>query len=148
MIDLTKLVREFPDFDLATLPALPEGFVDHSWHNDVCPCFRYEKLRLTLWIDYADPAKRELKATCRFGLILEDWPISNSDADRAYIAETDDWPAVLVAMANTALDYDIDRTEPLFGKASFDDVYLMAIGIASRLGLEVLIDGENVTFKG
>ena len=30
---------EFPDYPLADLPALPEGFADLSWHNDTCPSY-------------------------------------------------------------------------------------------------------------
>ena len=63
---------EFRDFDdlTAILEQLPVQFIDHSWANDSCPNFQFaatedgEQLsypRLFLWIDYADPAKREIQ---------------------------------------------------------------------------------------
>ena len=63
---------EFSDFDDLTtiLEQLPVRFIDHSWVNDSCPNFQFaatvagEHLsypRLVLWIDYADPAKREIQ---------------------------------------------------------------------------------------
>lgn len=51
---------EFPHYD-DTL-TLPEGWVDTSWHNDVCPSF--EKLigdmRYRIWCDFKDPELREV----------------------------------------------------------------------------------------
>ena len=63
---------EFPDFDDLTpiLAQLPAKFIDHSWVNDSCPNFQFAATedgvqlsypRLVLWIDYADPAKREIQ---------------------------------------------------------------------------------------
>jgi hypothetical protein len=58
---------EFPDFDY-DLPDLGAGWVDNSWHNDVCPSLDYkigtdefgqEKV-LRIWFDYANPEMREI----------------------------------------------------------------------------------------
>ena len=54
-----KFSQEFPDFPAADFPALPEGFTDSSWHNDVCPSMKNETLGLFIFVDYADRAKRE-----------------------------------------------------------------------------------------
>lgn len=51
---------EFPDFPAADLPELPEGFTDTSWHNDACPSFESEELKVKVWTEYADPKNREL----------------------------------------------------------------------------------------
>jgi hypothetical protein len=31
--------EEFPDFDPAAMPAIPQHWGDTSWHNDACPSF-------------------------------------------------------------------------------------------------------------
>jgi len=72
----TSYNTEFPDF--GELPALVSErlasgqLVDQSWHNDVCPSFStvrgdkvisaagdFENVPV-LWVDYADPAFREM----------------------------------------------------------------------------------------
>ena len=87
----TLLVREFPDYDVTTLPVIPEGFVDSSWHNDACPSFT--KGNLQLFVDYADPAMRETeyggKDSPRFVLIQE---------DAEPLVVTDNWSEVLAAI--------------------------------------------------
>lgn len=58
---------EFPDFTLDV--TIPDGFEDHSWHNDVCPHFVKqisENRCLSLWIDYADRAASEFPDFPRF----------------------------------------------------------------------------------
>jgi hypothetical protein len=32
--------QEFPNFDPATMPEIPTGWEDISWHNDACPSLR------------------------------------------------------------------------------------------------------------
>lgn len=53
---------EFPTFDPATMPAMPDGFVDNSWGNDMCPNFilNLPGLRwVEIWVDFANPEDRE-----------------------------------------------------------------------------------------
>jgi hypothetical protein len=93
--------QEFPEYDPATMPALPEGWLDTSWRNDACPSYQNEALRLQVWIDFEKPEDRaygdEIK---RFGLynITEDGCIED---DTAIIA-TDDWEEVLAAVKRHA----------------------------------------------
>lgn len=47
---------------------IPEGFVDSSWHNDLCPSFTNRELGLLLYIDHMDPKEREYDDTKRFSL--------------------------------------------------------------------------------
>jgi hypothetical protein len=64
---------EFPDFVLDV--AIPAGFVDNSWHNNVMPCWYRElpdERMMVLWIDYADPALRDHPYNVRFVLHLMD----------------------------------------------------------------------------
>jgi hypothetical protein len=55
-----RLQSEFPDFDIATLPAIPLHWEDSSWHNDVCPSFTIGD-SVCVFIDYANPQQREVQ---------------------------------------------------------------------------------------
>lgn len=86
--------QEFPDFDLDI--AIPEGFEDVSWVNDTCPSFQHKELDLLLFVDYADPSKREHEDTLRFSLITtEDGMLTDARDDLAY---TDDFAEVLAKL--------------------------------------------------
>ncbi|MDX0262906.1 hypothetical protein GOC60_17130 [Sinorhizobium meliloti] len=85
---------EFPGFDPATMPPLPEGFVDISWHNDACPSFMDPKTRLRLFVDYADPAEREMTRGFRFSLHTCD-----KDGDCLQpVIDSDDWGDIAAAI--------------------------------------------------
>jgi len=77
---MTNYRDEFPDFSAGDMPAIPEGFEDLSWHNDVCPSF--ERNGLKLWVDYLNPNRRELKGK-RFTLTHGD--------DAVLVFATDEW---------------------------------------------------------
>lgn len=83
---------EFPDFVLDVM--IPEGFSDHSWHNDVCP--RFEKnlpdgRYLTIWIDFADKKDREYSNCERFAVDL-----NNSDSTYLKtLIRSDDWQEIV-----------------------------------------------------
>ena len=97
MTDLSRLRIEFPDFDFDTLPELPEGFEDNSWHNDVCPCFI--KGRFCLWIAEGDKAKREYPEAPRYSLELLDEDGQHDDKAEAWLLTTDDWSEVLAKVS-------------------------------------------------
>ena len=46
---------EFPDYD--DILSFPEGWIDDSWHNDVCPKFIKDKI--LIWCDYKEFDRRE-----------------------------------------------------------------------------------------
>ena len=48
----------FPEYDTATLPAIPERWVDISWCNDVCPS--WQAYGYQIFVDFANPDDREL----------------------------------------------------------------------------------------
>jgi len=50
---------EFPDFGEMDVK-IPDWLEDCSWHNDACPSFCNEELDIHLFVDYADPALREM----------------------------------------------------------------------------------------
>jgi hypothetical protein len=94
---------EFPDFPAADMPAIPAGFVDSSWCNDACPTIQSEALRLSIFIDYADPAQRELgEDTDRF-LVLQLDAEGSYTGDEPLVA-TNDWSEVLAFIASKQAD--------------------------------------------
>lgn len=77
----------FPDYPTADLPPIPAHWRDSSWHNDACPSFTVAGLQV--FIDYADPAKREHPGEPRFCVTTE-------DADN--VLATDIWDEVVLAV--------------------------------------------------
>ena len=47
----------FPKYDTATLPAIPEGWVDTSWRHDACPSWQTNGYHI--FVDFANPDDRE-----------------------------------------------------------------------------------------
>lgn len=82
--------KEFPDFDPATMPAIPGGFSDISWKNDAMPSFECTKLGLVLWIDFLKPEDRETPGMKRFMA----HPMHSEGRSHCFI-ETDDWAEML-----------------------------------------------------
>lgn len=81
---MTDYREEFPDFDPATMPVLPQGFADHSWHNDAMPFFVAGLVGL--WVNYAAPQDREVQGL-RFGLEVMEEDGSHADTDAETRAE-------------------------------------------------------------
>lgn len=85
---------EFRYFDF-DIPTLPIGFDDCSWKNNICPSFerKYNETEyVTLWVDYANPERRECGGK-QFALtILKDDCLCQ---DVIYLLETDSWDEVL-----------------------------------------------------
>jgi hypothetical protein len=61
---------EFPDYDDTI--ALPNGWVDASWHNDICPSFEkdFKEGTYKIFCDYKNPERREVGgerfSVCRY----------------------------------------------------------------------------------
>ena len=84
---LDNLKNAFPDFDVNTLPAIPETWVDGSWHHDVCPAFFIGEgdSAVQVFIDFVNAAEREMPDTTRFCVLMPDGTTFGSD----------DWSEVL-----------------------------------------------------
>lgn len=101
------LAKEFPDYQLATLPAsFPTGLEDTSWHNDAMPSFQCNLSGAHLFVDYADKALSERPEAPRYRLDqlqrfpeaegLEShwgWPLNS---ERTLIVESDDFEGVIL----------------------------------------------------
>ncbi|HTE37501.1 MAG TPA: hypothetical protein VK630_13245 [Reyranella sp.] len=88
----------FPDFPEADMPAIPETFVDISWHNDTSPSFEHAQ-GYRLFVDYANDAAREFPGGKRFTL----YPLNEAGEQGAELVETDDWSEMLAALADRDL---------------------------------------------
>ena len=99
MTDFSKLTHEFPDMPLDSLPPIPRHWEDMSWHNEVSPSFlaytRIDGHYIRVWIDYPDPADREL-CVKRYAAGWYDAEHS-AYADHPFI-ESDDWDSILSAV--------------------------------------------------
>ena len=93
---MTTYRDEFPDFPEADMPAMPEGFTDSSWHNDVCPSIQNEKLGLRIFIDYVDVDQREVQENGGRFIVYrtDDNKMPNDD-----VLVTDNWDEVLACIA-------------------------------------------------
>lgn len=83
---------EFPDFDPATMPAIPETWIDQSWHNETCPRFHTPN-GLVVFVDFADDGDREFGGGTRFSVHID-------GDDLEVLHEGDDWDAVLAFVAS------------------------------------------------
>ena len=86
-----RLQFAFPDYDLATLPSIPETWQDTSWCNDCCPSFALPN-GLEVWIDYRDVTLREFghlePTAARFSVLRR-----TDDVEQLFWS--DDWQDVL-----------------------------------------------------
>ena len=85
--------REFRYFDFE-IPQLPDGFRDDSWHNNVCPSFIkvLDDQIITLWVDYKNPKRRELKAK-QFFVTSE--PNNDEINEVTHLFETNSWQVAM-----------------------------------------------------
>lgn len=86
------ITNEFPDYAPETLPAIPAGWEDTSWHNDACPSFTVANVQVM--IDYEVPELRETPELKRFSAFTFD--------DEGYTENfilTDSWDELLAAVA-------------------------------------------------
>lgn len=93
LMNLERLRREFPDYDITTLPTLPEGFVDASSYIDAAPSFENAERGLKVYVDYANYADRESGRSQRFCVSRYD------EEDEDVVLSTNDWAEVLRFLA-------------------------------------------------
>ncbi|WP_370539575.1 hypothetical protein [Achromobacter sp. UMC71] len=92
LMNLERLRREFPDYDITTLPTLPEGYSDTSSYIDAAPSFENAERGLKVYVDYADYADRESGRSQRFCVSRYD----EEEGDYEDVAlSTNDWDEVV-----------------------------------------------------
>lgn len=92
LMNLDRLRREFPDFDITTLPTLPEGYVDASSYIDAAPSFVNETRGLKVYVDYANYADRPSGRSQRFCVSRYD---EEADDYEDLALSTNDWAEVI-----------------------------------------------------
>lgn len=80
----------FPTFPADAMPALPAGFSDASYRNDVCPRYTSNDDRVSIWIDFPNPDDREY-------CLMHQYRVTLADLDDDIVLETDDWAEALDA---------------------------------------------------
>lgn len=92
-------LREFgPEWQVPAAVANDSRFLDASWHNDICPSFACG-VRVYLWCDHPDAAKRELPEAARYTVTDRD----GSGGPDSTLLETDDVAeAIAFAVAKAA----------------------------------------------
>jgi hypothetical protein len=92
---MSRTIRtEFPDYGPLADIRFPNGFVDTSWHNDACPSI--EGFGLRIWLDYAEPERREMGSEHpRFTVVqLDAEGELDSDPDALPLFMSDHWSEV------------------------------------------------------
>lgn len=81
---------EFPDYDGEFY--IPNGWVDNSWYNDVCPHVERENdgVRFLIWQDYVNPDLREC-GEHRYAFMIE----VDADNEPRFLYETDNINEIL-----------------------------------------------------
>jgi hypothetical protein len=98
--------REFPESYATALPPIPADWRADHWGNDACPSWiAYQSgdsvddaLTVKVYVDHADPDKRESPYYPRFSVTTDRDDGHNPDAE--YVG--DDWSAVLAVVARIA----------------------------------------------
>lgn len=91
-MNLDRLRREFPDYDITTLPTLPEGYFDTSSYIDAAPSFQNEEGTLKVYVDYANYADRDSGRSQRYCVSRYD----EEEEDFEDVAlSTNDWAEVV-----------------------------------------------------
>lgn len=93
---------QFPDYPVATMMPIPERWSEMSWHHDTAPsfgpCAGPMGEAAQVWVDYADPMKREFPEAPRFSFSRRD-----AVGELTTIYAGADWDEVLTLAAVEAL---------------------------------------------
>jgi hypothetical protein len=127
----------FEDQAADHMPSIPAGFVDVSWHNDMCPAFESAALGLTVWIDHSDPQRREFPESHRFAVYEGTSETGQADSP---VLTADDWSEVVAFIAaREGRDPEAARAaflEQLAKDAAEAASNAMALTIQQALGVE------------
>lgn len=104
----------FPDFDHDVV--IPDGFEDTSWGNDICPSFFNLALQISLYVDYANPERREWPELKQFSLHRTDEVGGRLDGGEDLV-NTDDWQEVLKKLAELSAAPEAARRRDVIKQA-------------------------------
>lgn len=138
---------EFPDFDAATMPEIPAGFDDVSWHHDICPSFLNEAEGLIAFVDFEDAESREYPETPRF--TLGRWDNGNTGDD---VCSSDDWGVILAAVESNKATHAMTPCNSILAglSALADDAArkrFLAATYTALVGYDPFEDDETATIS-
>jgi hypothetical protein len=90
--DYSVMLYDFPDYPAADLPPLPPGWEHSTFRHDACPSYMFKGLQV--FIDYADPAKRE---TTHYNVVECRFHVFDVESFN-YIIAKDNWQEVVDAV--------------------------------------------------
>jgi hypothetical protein len=125
--------REFRDFPADTMPVIPAGFADTSWHNDTMPSFTSLPLRLSLWVDYADRDLRELPDCNRDRFSVYELKEDGSFTTDEPMLSTNEWMIVVQRAKQAICKADA---------AALNAWYVEAVGYAPQTDSPSMSDDE------
>lgn len=138
-----KATIEFPDYPAADLPPMPEGFSDSSWHNDTCPSITNGSL--IVFIDYLDPAERELPCL-RFSVQKIE-----GDCSPVEVKATDSWAEIEAFIAketvetlDSMFESEAQRVRDQAKRADADPVLQAKIAAKRKREAEAAAAGRTV----
>lgn len=91
-MNLDRLRREFPNYDITTLPPIPEGYSDASSYIDAAPSFENAERNLKVYVDYANYSDRESGRSERY--CVSHYDEEAGDYEDVALS-TNDWDEVL-----------------------------------------------------
>jgi hypothetical protein len=91
-----RWARAHPEFPAVDMPAaIPAAWIDASENGDACPRFDAGH-GVTIWIDWANPAHRDVAGASRFMATVAD--------DPTLVAESDNFERIMWAVEVMARD--------------------------------------------
>ncbi|MFZ3482200.1 hypothetical protein [Sphingomonas sp. 3-13AW] len=104
--DPSGVSREFPEFSAfdIPLPLLEAEWTDASWHHDAMPFFVHTPSGVGVWVNYADPAQREVPD--RFIAVALEWDRATSSwmhdtkGSLPVLFTTDDEATLIASLTN------------------------------------------------
>lgn len=137
---IQQFQMEFDDYPVEDMPTMPEGFEDHSWHNDVCPSFEHPGRGIRVWTDYRDPGLREFPEGSRFGVHFTSGAPHYETLDDSYAFEADEWSEVEAFLRERADDQRrkmlASNDERLRNIVTEKALHLIALEVQQALGAE------------
>jgi len=88
-----QLAYEFPEYDVSTLPAIPDWLHPVHWHNDTCPSWSTstEGNGVEVYIECQNPDDREIPEWPRYNVL----PPHDTDTNRPSLIFSEDWQPIL-----------------------------------------------------